>query len=1164
MKYLLHRSLALLLAVLLLVSVIPEMALAAPVVPSPRLELGTFSGDMLAGGGRQVLTEKGLFYIGDEDGYIYNMSRGREPVYAGEAQRLNYRDGSLYFARPEGNRFDLVRYELSTGRETVLLDNFAGTVGQFYLVGEDTLCFLSGSAVWSMKIGDKLPRMLLYDRELWSFVPTGLGLIYAKGSVFDYDLYAGDRLIVEHADNYYVDFDLRGGILIYSVEGRSYELSLAGCFDGLSEPETFRGGAASYGVVNTGFLSSGDADEVSAGEYAAALAMEAEIAGILEQEENQPPVPTEEPAEDPAEEPSEEPAENPAEEPSEEPVEEPVEQPAEEPAEEPVEEPVEEPAEEPVNNPSEEPVEEPSEQPAEEPSEEPAEEPSEGPAEDPTHYEEPTVVGPEYVPTEKDLGLLTGLPVEILQLPSPDEEPEGETPLRRPVTVGMENIIKRARQMLNIEWTPLKNVQCWKYWENGFTYKAGVTYKGLPYGQPVSGSYVPWNTSLTNFIAQVGNPDSRFYTATAGYNGTVGPYYAVDCSAFVSWAWNLPNRCSTSSILPYGTLISGASVSDIQLGDMLCRSDHVVMVTDVTYDDQGTITGVEISESTPVASYNCCCRSIWYRGTSGLATLRSKYLGSGYKLYRRNESLPEATYTHECVVPLPGDECPTCGEGMFLKPGVDVAQWHGEIEWSRASRYIDFAIIRLGGSTVTDGVLTPTLDSRFLENVQGCVAAVSEDRPTGLPYGLYYDSKASTPEEAHQEAEFVVSTLFELYQQGIIFPTLPVFIRVDDASTILAQSDSDLLASVTAFCQSMEDVGLLSGIYAATAVWNSRLTADDYDSWYHWVVQWGASCTAAPGAHLWQFSTLGSVPGVEGTLNLNYWFNGVGRRDHRYKTVTTTATCTEEGNLGYVCVECGQTVNRILPALGHDWGDPVTTTPPTCLDEGVETCTCTRCSATAATAVPALGHEFDEDDNCVRCGYHRTVWERFDDVNEGEWFVPGVQYCVDHKLFSGTSATTFSPRTACNRAMLVVVLYSLAGRPEVNGEHGFTDVQPTDYFNDAVIWAKQEGLVSGVTETTFAPRNKLTREQAALILMRFAEKAGKDVTASADLSGFPDVGDVSGWSRDAVSWAVASGFISGTARDGQILLDPKGKANRAQIATILMRFSEWINEEETP
>ena len=180
--------------------------------------------------------------------------------------------------------------------------------------------------------------------------------------------------------------------------------------------------------------------------------------------------------------------------------------------------------------------------------------------------------------------------------------------------------------------------------------------------------------------------------------------------------------------------------------------------------------------------------------------------------------------------------------------------------------------------------------------------------------------------------------------------------------------------------------------------------------------------------------------------------------------------------------------------------------------------------------------------------------EPFPDVDENDWFYDEVVYVYENGLMNGVENNQFAPNTATNRAMLATILYRLAGQPDVSGDLPFTDVAAGTWYTDAVLWAAQNGIVNGLGENTFAPMNTLTREQLVTMLYRYAEAEGYDVSAAADLSGYPDADKVQTYAQEAMSWAVAEGIVEGM--DGN--LNPAGNATRAQIATILMRFCEGV------
>ena len=178
----------------------------------------------------------------------------------------------------------------------------------------------------------------------------------------------------------------------------------------------------------------------------------------------------------------------------------------------------------------------------------------------------------------------------------------------------------------------------------------------------------------------------------------------------------------------------------------------------------------------------------------------------------------------------------------------------------------------------------------------------------------------------------------------------------------------------------------------------------------------------------------------------------------------------------------------------------------------------------------------------------------FTDVRESDWFYDDVVFAYENGLFSGTSDTTFSPNTSMTRAMLVTVLYRLEGQPAVNGRSGFSDVQYNGYYEDAVTWAADNGIVNGTSTSTFSPNVNVTREQMAAILYRYAQYKKYNTAASSSLNGFTDQASVSGYATASLEWAVAEKLVNGSA--GKLM--PTGNATRAQVAAILHRFVENV------
>lgn len=178
----------------------------------------------------------------------------------------------------------------------------------------------------------------------------------------------------------------------------------------------------------------------------------------------------------------------------------------------------------------------------------------------------------------------------------------------------------------------------------------------------------------------------------------------------------------------------------------------------------------------------------------------------------------------------------------------------------------------------------------------------------------------------------------------------------------------------------------------------------------------------------------------------------------------------------------------------------------------------------------------------------------FVDVAAEDWYGDAVAAVYARGLMTGTAEDTFAPELAATRGMVVSILHRLAGSPTVNAEV-FEDVAVDDWYGQAVAWAANEGIASGTSAETFSPNAAVTREQLAALLCNFVAQQGVDTTACSDLSNFDDAAAVSDWAQDAVSWAHAEGLLAGTSAT---TLSPQGEATRAQLAAMLVRFSDYL------
>ncbi len=179
----------------------------------------------------------------------------------------------------------------------------------------------------------------------------------------------------------------------------------------------------------------------------------------------------------------------------------------------------------------------------------------------------------------------------------------------------------------------------------------------------------------------------------------------------------------------------------------------------------------------------------------------------------------------------------------------------------------------------------------------------------------------------------------------------------------------------------------------------------------------------------------------------------------------------------------------------------------------------------------------------------------FEDVPTDAWFYRAVVSMYSNEIMTGLTENVFGPSEELSRGQFATILYRMTGAPAVSYVPVFSDVSDDNaFYKDAAIWARSVDVITGYEDGRFGPTDQITREQMATIMYRYAEGMGKDVSARADLSAFPDCGSVSPFASDAISWAVATGLITGD----QGNINPQGNASRAMCATIIMRFIDKI------
>ena len=262
---------------------------------------------------------------------------------------------------------------------------------------------------------------------------------------------------------------------------------------------------------------------------------------------------------------------------------------------------------------------------------------------------------------------------------------------------------------------------------------------------------------------------------------------------------------------------------------------------------------------------------------------------------------------------------------------------------------------------------------------------------------------------------------------------------------------------------------------------------------------------------------------------------------HSYRSQVTEPTCTESGVTTHTCTRCGDTYTEPIAPLGHSYRAQVT--EPTCTEPGFTTHTCTRCGDHYQDQpTDPAGHDWSGT-SCRRCGEKRK--NPFTDVPAGSFYHDPVIWAVENGITSGTSETTFGPGNPCNRAQVVTFLWSAAGRPEPSSKvNPFTDVPAGCWYEKPVLWALEMGITSGTDATHFSPGASCNRATVVTFLWH-----AKGDPAAGGTIPFTDV-PAKSWFTEPVRWALEQGITSGLSATQ---FGAASICNRAQVVTFLYK-----------
>ena len=367
------------------------------------------------------------------------------------------------------------------------------------------------------------------------------------------------------------------------------------------------------------------------------------------------------------------------------------------------------------------------------------------------------------------------------------------------------------------------------------------------------------------------------------------------------------------------------------------------------------------------------------------------------------------------------------------------------------------------------------------------------------------------------------------------------------------------------------DDGVASGDANCQQTTTVRYTCTGCDTY-------GDDCTyfkdvaGAAGKHVWNEGVYNNdaTCQADGTKHVTCTVNGCGadddiaapgtQVDHKFEDADyvsdNNATCCKAGTEIAECkFGCGETDTRTdadAPATNaHVWGEYVYDNNASYRADGTKTAKCTNTAdgCTATDTVTAEGTKLAAPEI-------KDTSKTFDDVKTGKWYKEAVDHAVAYGLISGMDENTFGLNVTINRGMFITILARAAGVDTTKNdvETKFTDVAKGKYFTAAIKWASENGIVNGMTETTFAPTADITRQQLAVMIVNFAKQQKVELPAAKDEVNFADADKIAKWAKDAVVACQRAGIINGYNENGKVYFKPAASATRAEATQMLYVF----------
>ncbi len=748
------------------------------------------------------------------------------------------------------------------------------------------------------------------------------------------------------------------------------------------------------------------------------------------------------------------------------------------------------------------------------------------------------------------------------------------------------NITRRARQQTEVLWTPLYDRYGWgaKLYRPDRTvtsmdgkttnyFVAGETYQGIPYAWPVKlGSshpeetYVGWQVSVSEFVNYVNNSSSKFYSGYSGYYSAstaykLAPYYGSDCAAFVASAWDLPYRCTCSSLVYYSSYI-GNSINQIQLGDCLNKTTaHVVLVTDIGYDINGNIVAIEITEQTPlmmkVTNYGEIIpgksnSKINY--VSDLMAVQRYYLNDGYDIYRRDYS-GSVSYTAESAIPLNED-------GWLSVPSLSLsASSDGSavlVTLSHSSAAIRYTT---DGSAVTQSSPLYTAPIALTEDTVIRAAADTSGTSATGSFELYYEVEVDYSEGPSLSC--VSGGLNGTAVEKDSFITL-----VSDGDAVIHYTTDGTEPTAGSPVMSAAGIKISEPLtLRAFAVASGKLRSE----------------TVSYDITLGSFHDIKAETPKHGSISPSGTVAVLSGADQSF-----TMKADENYKVGDVLVD-GKSVGAVTSYTFRSVDKAHTISVKFVVDLPFTDVMTSSWSADSIAYVYSKGlfagttsTAFSPNSRMTR-GQFATVLGRLAGMKGTlEGFMSGtIAYAngSDINIRQSASITSATVGSISSYGSFVTVLGSAKDssgnlwykvrygsvtgyvKALYNGKSllntytgGFKDIAG-QYYNGYVQWAYYTGLVKGMSATSFGASDNISRQDICVILYNYlTDYCGESLSKGS--RSFTDESSIASYASTAVHALANIGVVNGY-KDGSFA--PRGYATRAEVATMLANLGSYLN-----